>query len=130
MHKSVLIVDDEPLIRSFLSHVLKMLNFTILEADREESGYHTFCTRISEIDFVIIEIDLIYGNGLNLYNRIRKESSSVLIVVCGDCMEYPIEDVLRDPHAVYLTKPFSVETLIQTTNRLHNAVNIPCSATI
>jgi DNA-binding NtrC family response regulator len=128
MQKSVLIVDDEPLIRSFLSHVLKMLNFTILEADREESAYHTFCNRISEIDFVITEIDLIYGSGLNLYTRIRNKSSSVMIVVCGDCMEYPIEEVQRDPNAVFLTKPFSVETLIQTTNRLTGAVKLPCSA--
>lgn len=127
MRKTALIVDDEPLVRSFITHVLKMLDFKILEADTEETAYKLFNERKEEIVFIITEIDLIFGNGLNLFKRIREVSKSVVIVVCGDCMEYPFQEMLADPCAAVLVKPYSIDTLIRTTNMVNMPIPISCS---
>ncbi len=124
MKKAALVVDNEPLVRKFISHILRPLGFDIYDADREEIAWNTFLAHQAEIRFIIVEIDLVFGNGLELYKRIRKINQSVAIALCGDCSDLAHPDVLHDPFAKYLVTPFSVETLIQTSYMIHEETNV------
>ncbi len=116
MRKTALVVDDEPIPRTFVSHILKSLGFFVIEADSEESAWDSFVENEEELDYIITEIHLVRGSGLNLYQRIRDRSKNKTIVVCDDCYVNNHQEVMDDPNAVLLVKPFPVDTLIETTN--------------
>lgn len=115
MSRKVLLVDDESLVRSFIGYVLKPLNFEIVEADTEKKAWAAYLQHEDQIELAIIEIDLIYGDGYRLYQRIRERSKKVVVVLCRDCLVFPFEEVTYDPRLVLLVKPFSADKLIQST---------------
>ncbi len=116
MRKTALVVDDEDIPRTFVSHILKSIGFYVIEADSEESAWKSFIENEDELDYIITDMHLVRGSGLNLYQRIRDRSKNKTVVVCDDCFINNDQDVINDPNAVLLVKPFPVDTLIKTTN--------------
>jgi DNA-binding response OmpR family regulator len=116
MRKTALVVDDEDIPRNFISHILKSLGFYVIEADTEESAWNSYIDNEEDLDYIITEIHLVRGSGLSLYQRIRNRDKNKTVVVCDDCYVNNDKDVINDPNAVLLVKPFPVDTLIETTN--------------
>jgi CheY-like chemotaxis protein len=109
MNKVILVVDDEPIIRSFIRDILEGSGYVVTEA----ADVHEALARLDAggVAAVLTDIEMPGGlSGLDLARMIRAMwPSLVLILMSGRTLPLPHE---LPAFARMLTKPFSPETLI------------------
>jgi two-component system, cell cycle sensor histidine kinase and response regulator CckA len=114
MRKLAMVVEDESCVRRFISHVLSLSDFDVLEADTEEDAYSLFQEHSSEICYIFSDLNLRKGNGVSLYQKIRSQSEDVRIVLSSGMPDLDIALISEDEHCVFLSKPFSIDLLTDT----------------
>jgi DNA-binding response OmpR family regulator len=110
MPKFILIVDDEPLLRSFARSVLEDAGYAVKEA----ANAHDALILLDDdgIDAVVTDIEMPGGlNGLDLAKMIRALwPSKGLIVMSGRTLPRSAQ---LPAHTPMLTKPFSPQRLVE-----------------
>ncbi|PYB78203.1 hybrid sensor histidine kinase/response regulator [Pseudomonas sp. LB-090624] len=111
--RTVLIVDDEPSVRLFVSDVLSGLGCTVIEAADSQAGLQVLVSD-TRIDLLVTDIGLpgdIDGREMAAAGRKARQGLPVIFMT-GYSRPSVFEDgLLRDGSAV-LTKPFAVEELV------------------
>ena len=102
--KSVLVIDDDPLIRKTLSSYLSKKGFEALVAEDGEEGIQKYEEHIP--DLVILDIRLPDADGLEVLGRIREKNpnASIIIMTAYDDMKTTIE-AIKSGAFEYLVKP-------------------------
>ena len=102
--KSVLVIDDDPLIRKTLSSYLSKKGFEALVAEDGEEGILKYEEHIP--DLVILDIRLPDADGLEVLGRIREKNpnASIIIMTAYDDMKTTIE-AIKSGAFEYLVKP-------------------------
>ena len=102
--KSVLVIDDDPLIRKTLSSYLSKKGFEALVAEDGEEGILKYEEHIP--DLVILDIRLPDVDGLEVLGRIREKNpnASIIIMTAYDDMKTTIE-AIKSGAFEYLVKP-------------------------
>ncbi len=77
--KSILILDDEPNVRSLFGRQLKEAGFRVFEAANGKKSFEVMEAR--PIDLVVLDILLPELNGLEIYDVIKERSPSTKIIV-------------------------------------------------
>lgn len=108
--QTVLIVDDDPKIRTLLRNVLEDDGFAVREAETADA----VLKMLSEIPFSLITLDIHLGkdNGIELAREIRRSSQVPIIMVTGkdDVIDRVVGlEVGADD---YITKPFHVREVM------------------
>ena len=110
MTKPVLVVDDDPQMRSALSEAVNRIGY---KADVCENGLEAV-GRISRTDYALVVTDMKMPgmDGLALLREIRRRSVSqpVLIITGHGTVENAVE-TMREGATDYLLKPFSFDAL-------------------
>ena len=109
---TVLIVDDEKIMRKMAAALLKSLGFTVLEAKDGVEAVEVFRQHQNEIRFVLCDLTMPRMNGWETLTALRKLVSDVpLILACG----YDKEQVVTGDHPempqAFLRKPYSLKGL-------------------
>ena len=110
--KSILVVEDDELIRSMLVKALSEAEYTPLEAADGESA-RAILSSISDIDLVILDIGLPDIDGFELL-RVERErglAAPVIIVTARDSIDDTVEG-LESGANDYMSKPFRVPELL------------------
>ena len=105
MKKSILVVDDDPMIRSFLSTILKEEGHRVEEAESGRSGLAKF--QAAEFDLVVTDLRMPDLSGLDLIRegrKLRPESRWVIITAYGSIGN--AVEAMKVGASDYLTKPF------------------------
>lgn len=108
--QTVLVVDDDPKIRSLLRNVLEDDGFAVLEAKTMAGIQHALKT--SPVSLIALDIQLGNENGIELARQIRASSNVPIIMVSGkdDLIDRVVGlEVGADD---YITKPFHVREVI------------------
>jgi len=102
--KSVLVIDDDPLIRKTLSSYLSKKGFEASVAEDGEEGIQKYEEHIP--DLVILDIRLPDADGLEVLGRIREKNpnASIIIMTAYDDMKTTIE-AIKSGAFEYLVKP-------------------------
>jgi CheY-like chemotaxis protein len=112
---SILVVDDEPIVRGAVIRILSGWGFRVHEAETAEEAMTVLTSFAGERpQLVIIDIILPGDNGVELARQIREEFPSQRVLFMS---AYP-QDVLwaeglRDTTEVFMSKPFTSEELIR-----------------
>ncbi|HET9442458.1 MAG TPA: response regulator transcription factor [Acidimicrobiales bacterium] len=107
----VLVVDDEPSIRTVLALALTHEGHTVAEAgDGAAAMAHVELGR--EVDLVLLDLHLGDASGLDLIPRLKRDVDLPVIVVSGRDQEVDRVVALRLGADDYVTKPFSVAELM------------------
>jgi len=110
--KLILIVDDEPEIRSVLSEGLSKNGYSILLADRTETALRLLDEK--SLDLVITDVKLPDRDGLQLLETIKNRAAHIPVIVMTGFGSIPnAVEAMRRGAFDYILKPFALETLEQ-----------------
>jgi DNA-binding NtrC family response regulator len=114
--RSVLIIDDDPLIRKTLASHLSRQGFEVRQAEAGEAGLQEFKEALP--DLVLLDIRLPDVNGLEVLRRIKQveAKSCVLIMTAYDDMKTTVEAIQQGAFE-YLVKPLDYVALDLTINK-------------
>ncbi len=114
--RSILIIDDDPLIRKTLSSHLSRRNFEVYVAEDGEQGFQRFAE--DSPDVIILDIRLPDIDGLEELRRIkaRNKNACVIIMTAYDDMKTTVEAIKSGAYE-YLVKPLDFVELDLTIDK-------------
>lgn len=110
---TVLVVEDEELMRTIVRRLLSDAGFNVFTADSAEAAVKMVTT--SNFDVVLTDIKMSGNNGIQLLSQIKDLSpeTAVVIMTAFSSVESAVE-ALRKGAYDYITKPFVNEYLVKT----------------
>jgi DNA-binding NtrC family response regulator len=114
--KSVLVIDDDPLIRKTLSSYLSKKGYEAVVAEDGEEGIQKYEEHVPDV--VILDIRLPDVDGLEVLGRIREKNpnASIIIMTAYDDMKTTIE-AIKSGAFEYLVKPLDYVELDLTIDK-------------
>lgn len=110
--KTILIIDDEVMIRDLLNRALTKMNYTVLAAENGTTGLEIFNNHYQEIDMVIVDMLMPDMNGTAVVYKMKEIDAGVITVLSSGQGESEIQEAVKDVGATgYLLKPFRVTQL-------------------
>ena len=113
-HLPVLIVDDEPQIRSLVSHILSRQGFQVVEAANGRAALSTLHTLSGAVGLVISDITMPGLGGAALSRRIKESFPKIPVLLLS---ANPGPDDLAAGDA-FLWKPFTQSALLREIGKL------------
>jgi len=116
MEASILIVDDDPGIRSSMCDFIELAGYKSLKA---ESAFEAIeILKANHIDVVVTDIMMPGMNGLELTDVIKKDYDSEVIVVTGYSGDFTYVDAIGKGASDFIFKPFRLEELLLRLKRV------------
>jgi putative two-component system response regulator len=118
----VLVVDDEPAIRTFSRHILQAEGIQCEEAPNGARGLEA--ARAKGIDLVLLDVDMPNMNGIEVLRRLREAPPCPhlkVLMISGQSSSDELARILLAGADDYLTKPFS---MIQLQGRVKAALRL------
>lgn len=118
----VLVVEDEPKIRSFIEKGLKAEGFVVECLENGEDAYRQM--QIQPYDAVVLDIMIHGRDGLSLLKSVRKQGINAPIILVSARGE--LDDRLQGLNLGaddYLAKPFHMDELVARIRALHRRAN-------
>ena len=120
---TILIVDDEPLVRGFTSEVLELEGYVVLEAPGPAEGFRIAAGYPGPIDLVITDVVMPGGDGRDLVERLGRMRPTIKALYISGHIE---ADVARGTlsSAAFLQKPFTMDVLVDTVRAVLDAAEV------
>lgn len=120
MPGSILVVDDEKMIRWALKKRLEMDGYTVTEAENGEVARRSF--RRGSYELALLDMRLPDTDGMTLLREFHDSQPDVpvIIITAYSSLEGAV-DAIKGGAADYLSKPFDLEELSLTVQRVHEA---------
>ena len=112
MGRRVLVVDDEPRIRTVLRAYLEAEDYTVTEAETAADAVRQATSTTSDLDLVLLDLGLPDADGLDVLRRIRRTSDVPVILVTARAEEVDKLVGLNVGADDYVTKPFSPREVV------------------
>jgi DNA-binding response OmpR family regulator len=112
----ILIVDDEPDIRSMLELILRRAGFEVGTASSGEAALEQFASR--RPDAIVLDINMPGILGLDVCREVKAQSAVPVLMMTGNCiieMAAKVEAVGADG---LLGKPFEIASLLEQLHTL------------
>src|SRR6188474_3203222 len=112
-NESILIVEDEELMRSILRQLLTQSGYDVFTADSAETAREIYAA--NEILITLTDIKMSGGDGLGLLDHIKSiDPDAIVIIMTAFSSVDTAIAALRKGAYDYVTKPFVNEDLMQT----------------
>jgi CheY-like chemotaxis protein len=105
-----LVVEDEPLVRSYLNELLGDFGFEVLEAATAREGLAAL-ERTPNITLAIVDIGLPDRNGLELASDLLMRSPQIRVLVASGYGQQALSKFAGNKRAASLSKPFDSEAI-------------------
>jgi len=115
--KRVLIIDDDPMIRTLVRAMLEAEGYAVLQAEDGEKGIALLEEQEKPIDIALIVLDVVMPgmNGLDVLTRLKLQPDTSNIPVLMLTGEDKAEDIMAGYSVgadYYVTKPFTRQQLL------------------
>jgi PAS domain S-box-containing protein len=117
----ILVVDDEPVVREFMSKVLTEEGHQVETVDNAKDALEMVMNKTYRI--ILLDIKMPGMSGIELYRRFQKMAPSLarrVVFVTGDVMGSRTTAFLSKTKSPYITKPFDSEQLKIAMKRIFN----------
>ena len=116
---TILIIDDEELVRELGKDILEAYDYGVLLADNGDKGVSIFNEHKDTIDLVILDIIMPGKDGKQAFREIREIKPDVKVILCtGYGNEASFDDLFSAGAADFLAKPFQRDQLLQKVENL------------
>jgi signal transduction histidine kinase/ActR/RegA family two-component response regulator len=103
----ILVVDDEPLIRSTTCQILTDLNYRVVQAGNGKEALDLFKQRGAEIDLIVMDVVMPVMSGRKAFECIRRIDQQVKVVfTSGFTGDEAINELTTPGHTAFLRKPY------------------------
>jgi len=111
--KTILVVDDDELIRTIAARALRMVGYEVIEAAGGLSALHTNRTHQGSIDILVTDIVMRECDGNRVADAVEQARPDTKIILISGHMhtEEQFRDVLT-PSRTLLVKPFKMKELV------------------
>ena len=123
----VLVIDDQPAVRTMISMVLRINQFDIVEAATAEAGLQAF--EAEDFDLAIVDIFLQGSNGTDVIAAMRERVADLPVIAISGITA--LDFLSKSPEladVVCLQKPFRPADLIRAIDAAREAVRPSASA--
>jgi two-component system cell cycle sensor histidine kinase/response regulator CckA len=117
--ETILLVDDEPMVRELGTEILRTYGYRIISAADGVEALDTFKRRRTEIDLVILDLLMPKMSGRETFDRLREMDSEVAILICsGYSTREGHADPLISNDVPLVHKPFQPERLVHVVRQV------------
>ena len=117
--KTILVVDDEEMVRGLVSRRLDALGYDMIEAADGEEGVRVFQSRSNEIDLVLLDFAMPRMNGVEAFGELIKIKPDVKVILSsGYTEDVVLQNFPSQRPAGVLHKPYKMEDLKGELERL------------
>ena len=123
--KTILVLEDEPLVREVFEQILRSTGFDVLSTASTNVALETFSTRSDDIDLLLADVCIPGGSGMHVASACVKKAAKLRIIVTSGSPQHlwneddrRIFEALPSGHFAFLQKPFLPSKLLQTINNL------------
>lgn len=112
MAETILLVDDEASLLSYLTSELQFEGYTVMTATDGQAAWQTYQAHANDLSLVLLDWMLPKLDGLEVMRRIRKQSQVPIVMMTA--RDYVGDKVagLDNGADDYITKPFEIEELL------------------
>jgi PAS domain S-box-containing protein len=112
LHRGVLLVEDEPMVRSLGRKMLEQLGYTVITADDGEQALEVFRVRRKEIDLVILDMTMPRKSGDEVLAELNRIAPELPVILCSGYTEADISARVGNGQArAFLHKPYDLAAL-------------------
>ncbi|GAV20542.1 blue-light-activated protein [Mariprofundus micogutta] len=112
--ESILIVDDDPVVRMSGRSVLESLGYKVFEASDGFEAVQTFNRHQHDIDLVILDLIMPRLGGVQAAERMREINPALPTIFVTSYEQKSLQQHQPKPGSVTLSKPYSIHNLSQT----------------
>ncbi|MEK6767712.1 MAG: response regulator [Gemmatimonadota bacterium] len=117
--ETLLVVDDEPILRDALSRELRRLGYRILEAENGRRGIEVFQAHSDEVALVILDVIMPEVGGVEAFHRLRAQRPTLPVLVCsGFRGADDVQEMLDAGANGFLSKPFDLVDLARQVRQI------------
>lgn len=110
--RTVLVVDDEELVRNVSKMMLERLGYRVLTAADGAEGVHVFTEHKDEISVVLLDMTMPRMGGLEAFQALRQVRPDIQVILASGYNEQDAADrFVGQGLAGFLQKPFQLPTL-------------------
>ena len=99
---TILVAEDEPLIRLDAVEALEVVGYTVLEAQDGAEAVAKFYDHLGQIDLVLLDIQMPQLNGYDVLEKIRFVDRDVIVLfltaVVIDWEQYDVAGIVQKPY--------------------------------
>jgi two-component system cell cycle sensor histidine kinase/response regulator CckA len=113
--ETILVAEDEPLVRAMIATALRDRGYNILEGANGAEALHVARSySAGEIQLLLSDITMPRMDGITLARRFRKMfPNAKIILMSGYTDEQDLLQAIPDPSIGFLPKPFSLQELAE-----------------
>lgn len=109
---TILVVDDEEVLRNLAEQMLQILGYTVETADDGESALAYFKDHWQEVDLVVLDLMMPIMNGSDAYREMKSINPDVKVVLAsGYSINGVAKELLAEGAQGFLQKPFNMAEL-------------------
>lgn len=117
--KTILVVDDDELVRDYTAEFLELLGFDPITARDGAEGVRIFRERLNDIDLVLLDFAMPNMDGVEAYHELIRIKPDARIMICSGYAEDAVIERFPDERpASFLHKPYDMQDLKGEINRL------------
>jgi len=112
--KSILVVDDEEVVRLVTQSMLKRAGFKVFTASNGNEAIEIYNSKFNEISCVLLDSTMPGPGSAEIIEKLNKISSKVKVLLCSGYEEEEATEGLSDKdYITFIKKPFSMSILIE-----------------
>ena len=115
---SVLIIDDSDYVRAALRALLTRQNLDVQDANSGEEALLAYAARAIKPELVVCDLMMGAVNGFDVMREIREVFPRQKFLLMGSHYEAGEAAVRDDPYALFLKKPFDMQSFLHCINKL------------
>ncbi len=122
--ETILVVEDEAMVRDLTLEVLKESGYTVISAERPDDALRICAQNQGPIDLLLTDVVMPGMSGLELAERLKPERPKMKVLyVSGYTADAVARRGMSDPETAFLQKPFAPGALVRKVREVLEVVN-------
>ena len=122
--ETILVVEDEAMVRDLTLEVLKESGYTVISAERPDDALRICAQNPAPIDLLLTDVVMPGMSGLELAERLKPERPKMKVLyVSGYTADAVARRGMSDPKTAFLQKPFAPGALVRKVREVLEVLN-------